>query len=242
MAFFTYLPRRRAAAVGVLSLLAFGLSGANLVGGSQTGRASAAGVDPASVASIVSGLDKGGAGPRFETTVFGYQEDTLPVPEVDAVVSFGDEKPDPAGPYPTPHAVVWQNHAAHATVQQTGAVYGIAHSEGNPDATSAAAKAPRSFYGAYLKSQTRFGPSGPGGIYVRSGTAVAPYVTIPNAGGDASPLGGLHAATGTDITTKVGKASLGDLEIDAEEHFLYVTNLFDGRVYQVDTWTNTVIV
>jgi SdrD B-like domain/Domain of unknown function DUF11 len=241
MAFFTYLPRRRAAAVGVLSLVAFGLSGANLVGGSQTGRASAAGVDPASVASIVSGLDKVGAGPRFETTVFGYQEDTLPVPNVDAVVSFGDEKPDPVGPYPTPQTVVWQNHAAHATVGQIGAVYGIAHSEGNPDATSAAAKAPRSFYGAYLKSQTRFGPSGPGGIYVRSGNAVTPYVTIPNAGGDASPLGGLHAATGTDITTKVGKASLGDLEIDAEEHFLYVTNLSDGRVYQVDTWTNTVV-
>ena len=241
MAFFTYLPRRRAAAVGVLSLVAFGLSGANLVGGSQTGRASATAVDPGSVASIVSGLDKAGGGPRFETTVFGYQEDTLPVPDVDAVVSFGDEKPDPKGPYPTPQTVVWQNHAAHATVGQIGAVYGIAHSEGNPDATAAVAKSPRSFYGAYLKSQTRFGPSGPGGIYVRSGNAVTPYVTIPNAGGDASPLGGLHAATGTDITTKVGKASLGDLEIDAEEHFLYVTNLFDGRVYQVDTWTNTVV-
>lgn len=241
MAFFTYLPRRRAAAVGVLSLVAFGLSGANLVGGSQTGRASAVAVDPGSVASIVSGLNKAGGGPRFETTVFGYQEDTLPVPDVDAVVSFGDEKPDPNGPYPTAQTVVWQNHAAHATVGQIGAVYGIAHSEGNPEATAAAAKSPRSFYGAYLKSQTRFGPSGPGGIYVRSGSTVTPYVTIPNAGGDASPLGGLHAATGTDITAKVGKASLGDLEIDAEEHFLYVTNLFDGRVYQVDTWTNTVV-
>ncbi len=243
MAFFTYLPRRRAAAVGVLSLVAFGLSGANLVGGSQTGRASAAGVDPASVASIVSGLDKTGEGPRFETTVFGYQEDTLPVPNVDAVVSFGDEKPDPNGPYPIPQTVAPQpSHAAHATVGQIGAVYGIAHSEGNPDATSAAAKAPRSFYGAYLKSQTRFGDSGPGGIYVRSGNTVTPYVTIPNAGGPETKLGGLHAETGTDITTKVGKASLGDLEIDAEEHFLYVTNLFDGLVYQVDTWSNTAAV
>jgi hypothetical protein len=239
MAFFTYLPRRRAAAVGVLSLVAFGLSGANLVGGSQTGRASAAGVDPGSVASIVSGLDKSGAGPRFETTVFGYQEDTLPVPNVDAVVSFGDdEKPDPDDPYPIPQTVAGPKPRL-ATVEQIGAVYGIAHSEGNPDATSAAAKAPRSFYGAYLKSQTRFGLSGPGGIYVRSGATVAPYVIIPNAGGVESPLGGLHAETGTDITTKVGKASLGDLEIDAEEHFLYVTNLFDGLVYQVDTWTDS---
>jgi SdrD B-like domain/Domain of unknown function DUF11 len=242
MAFFTYLPRRRAAAVGVLSLVAFGLSGANLVGGSQTGRATAAGVDPGSVASIVSGLDKAGEGPRFETTVFGYQEDTLPVPNVDAVVSFGDEKTDPVGPYPLPQTVAWQNHTPHATVGQIGAVYGIAHSEGNPDATSAAAKAPRSFYGAYLKSQTRFGPLGPGGIYVRNGNAVTSYVTIPNAGGDTTSeaaLGGLHAKTGTDITAKVGKASLGDLEIDAEEHFLYVTNLNDRLVYQVDTWTNT---
>ncbi len=238
MAFFTYLPRRRAAAVGVLSLVAFGLSGANLVGGSQTGRASAVGVDPGSVATIVSGLDKSGAGPRFETTVFGYQEDTLPVPNVDAVVSFGDSKRDPDGPYPTSKTQALQIQS-HASVGQIGAVYGIAHSEGNPDATSAAAKAPRSFYGAYLKSQTRFGDSGPGGIYVRSGAAVAPYVTIPNAGGKASALGDLHAATSTDITTKVGKASLGDLEIDAEEHFLYVTNLFDGLVYQVDTWTNS---
>lgn len=241
MAFFTYLPRRRAAAVGVLSLVAMGLSGANLAGGSQTSRASAAGLDPASVASIVPGLDKTGAGPRFETTVFGYQEDILPVPEVDAVVSFGDEKPDPAGPYPTSQTVAWRDHAAHATVGQIGAVYGIAHGEGNPDATSAAAKAPRSFYGAYLKSQTRFGPLGPGGIYVRSGTAVTPYVTIPDAGGDASPLGGLHAETGTDIITKVGKASLGDVEIDSDEHFLYVTNLNDRLVYQVDTWTDAVV-
>jgi hypothetical protein len=243
MAFFTYLPRRRAAAVGVLSLVALGLSSANLAGGSQTSRASAAGVDPGSVASIVTGLNKGGTGPRFETTVFGYQEDTLPVPPIDAVVSFGDEKPDPKGPYPIPQTVaLGPTHAAHATVGQIGAVYGIAYSEGNPDATSAAAKSPRSFYGAYLKSQTRFGPSGPGGIYVRNGGVVAPYVTIPNAGGDATSkpeLAGLHAETGTDISVKVGKASLGDLEIDSDEHFLYVTNLNDRLVYQVDTWTDT---
>ena len=245
MALYSYIPRRRAVAVSVLCTVALGFTGMNLAGGSQIRRASAVSVAEAgSVASIVPGINKApgsATSPRFETTVFALQEDDLALPAVDAVVSLVDSGPDPVVTGPTPMTVPWIDHASSATVAQVGAVYGLAHGEGNPDATLPAAREPRSFYGAYLKSQTRFGPLGPGGIYLRSGATVSPYVTIPNAGGDASPLGGLHAAHGTDTVTAVGKASLGDLELDPNEHFLYVTNLFDGRVYQVDTWTNAVV-
>jgi hypothetical protein len=244
MALYSYIHRRRAAAVAALSLVSLGLTTVNLVGGSRTNRANAtSAVEMGSVASIVAGINKSGAagGPRFETTVFGMQQDRLPVPTVDAIVAFGDEKPDPVVTGPTPMTITWQDHTAYAKVADVGALYGIAHGEGNPEAPTAVGQGPHSFYGAYLKSQTRFGPLGPGGIYLRTGDTVTPYVTIPNAGGDASPLGGIHLATGTDLMTEVGKASLGDLELDADEHLLYVTNLADRRVYAVDTWANTVL-
>lgn len=140
---------------------------------------------------IRSGADLGQpshAAPRFLTTCFGsrwsaggyttggnpgggdaYGSDT-------AVLSFGDGQPD-IPPEP--------GHVAEATLLQVGAVYGVAYSTGtNPAAPAAVpgARSPRAFLSAFTKRLTRFGPLGPGGIYVldRSTGTLGGYVTVPD--------------------------------------------------------------
>lgn len=100
------------------------------------------------------------------------------------------------------------------------------------------------YIGAVVKRHVDIGPgdgagSNPyGAIYLRDLTtgSVSFFTTIPNAG----------TVTGRDMTTatspshdtdayaKVGKVGLGGLTISDDETTLYVTNLNDGNVYQVN--------
>jgi uncharacterized repeat protein (TIGR01451 family) len=234
--------RRPLAIAGSIAIVAAGLTA---LGSLRTDRSSRAGAQVVpgafpSIATGVKGIAKGSTNPydspRFETSVFGVQIQNQPTPIFDASVEFGDDRPDPSSP-DTTHT--YKGHNGKAKLADVGAVWGLAYAGGDPTAAEAEARGPRTFYASYAKSQTRFGPLGPGGIYVRSGATTKPFVTIPNTvsaiADVADSLGGIHSTTGLDGITVVGKASLGDIEIDSKEEKLYVTNLGNRRVYSVDS-------
>ncbi|HEU4328101.1 MAG TPA: SdrD B-like domain-containing protein [Roseiflexaceae bacterium] len=102
-----------------------------------------------------------------------------------ALVRFGDDKQDVAGSE--------LGHIPLATLAQVGAVHSVTRASGtNPDAP-AAARQERLFASAHTKRATRFGPAGPGGIYVVNLTTgtVSPYVQVPGVvPGPATPQAG----------------------------------------------------
>ena len=113
-----------------------------------------------------------------------------------------------------------------AAVSATGAVFGVAHASGTNRVAPPAAQKAHSFYAAFAKVGTRYGQAGPGGVLVRraNGT-VETLATIPDA----------HAGS-----TVPGHTSLGSLVLDPAERQLYVVNLHDRLVYELDTWATTV--
>ncbi|HEX6288234.1 MAG TPA: SdrD B-like domain-containing protein [Herpetosiphonaceae bacterium] len=204
--------------------------------------------------------------PRFATTCFGsrwspggYTDPSVSnqgdaIPGDPAVLEFGDGKPDAPGE---------PGHLTLSTLGEAGAVYGVAYSSGQHGAAPAgAARQSRLFVGAFTKRVTRFGTAGPGGIYVvnRSTGATTPYVVVPDVvpgpngvpgdPGDGSAAafpnglaytpqnGGLHTQfQDQTVLNYTSKTSLGDVEIDADERFLYAVNLNTRRIYRFDTWS-----
>jgi hypothetical protein len=113
-----------------------------------------------------------------------------------------------------------------AAVSATGAIFGVAHASGTNGAAPPAAQQTRSFYAAFAKVGTRYGQAGPGGVLVRSANGtVETLATIPDA----------HAGS-----TVPGHTSLGSLVLDPAEHQLYVVNLHDRLVYELDTWATVI--
>lgn len=109
---------------------------------------------------------------------------------------------------------------------QVGAVWGLAY--GNLRHTVYAA--------AFQKRLAWFGPGGPGAIYqidLRTGRAGL-FAVVPNAGVDrhANPATGDGGALDW-----VGRMSLGDIDLSADEGELYAVNLFDRRIYRYDVAT-----
>ncbi|GAB4125124.1 MAG: hypothetical protein OHK0050_36980 [Roseiflexaceae bacterium] len=176
-------------------------------------------------------------------------------PTAPSLLTFGDgkvlERDGPGEP----------GQITQATLEQTGAIWGIAYSSGSNPAAPSHARQPRIFAAAYAKRQTRFGPLGPGGIYSSTlGGYTTPYLqvsgvlpgpAIPNGPGDGSKpsfpnqqpytpeLGGLHLA-GDDggINPWIGKVGLGDLALDPQERYLYTINLWSKQILQADTWAS----
>ncbi|HEU4328684.1 MAG TPA: SdrD B-like domain-containing protein [Roseiflexaceae bacterium] len=148
----------------------------------------------ASVASIVPCIQPGEdmnpalpsyASPTFATACFGSAWDKANYGQANngnnfdanagdpALVYFGDDKQDVPGGE--------QGHIPLATLGQVGAVHSVTRASGtNPDAP-AVAQQERLFASAHAKRATRFGPAGPGGIYVvnMNTGVVAPYVQVP---------------------------------------------------------------
>jgi hypothetical protein len=126
-------------------------------------------------------------------------------------------------------AVVFRHGKAQdvqTAVSATGAVFGVAHASGTNRAAPPAAQQARSFYAAFAKVGTRYGQAGPGGVVVRGANgAVDTLASIPDA----------HAGS-----TVPGHTSLGSLVLDPAERQLYVVNLHDRLVYELDTWATTV--
>ncbi|HMO56346.1 MAG TPA: SdrD B-like domain-containing protein [Roseiflexaceae bacterium] len=160
--------------------------------------------------------------PRFAVTCFGTAWDISyygqpggdplngDAPGSDpAVVGIGDGKPDAAGVEP--------GKIPHASLQQVGAVYGLAYSSGlNPAAPAAAnglqaqtnPRQARLFIASFSKRLTRFGPGGPGAIYAHgfAGGTTGVFVTVPHVvPGPAMPL--LHAGGAFSYTPGDGSLS-----------------------------------
>ena len=230
----------------------------------------------ASVVSCINLTNPSAAAPRLATTCYasrlhdgGYTDLGGDVNNGDglasdtAVIEFGDAQADNSADL---YNVPTNGHAPLSTVGEVGSVYGLAYATGTNPAAPAVAQQQRLFVGAYQKRLTRFGPSGPGGVYLvnRSNGAKSAYVTVPNVvpGPNGAPynagdgtqarfpndpagnyaytpeMGGLHRP-GNDGNEQgyVGKASLGDVAIDPQEHYLYAVNLNNRRVYRFDTWS-----
>lgn len=105
---------------------------------------------------------------------------------------------------------------------EIGAVWGLAYSR--PEHAVYAA--------AFHKRQVAFGPGGPGAIYrvdLDAG-AVTLFATVPDAGIDRHDpqVGGAD----NGAVRWVGKTSLGDIDLNDAATELYVTNLFDRRIYR----------
>ncbi|HEU5089299.1 MAG TPA: hypothetical protein VFT99_17710, partial [Roseiflexaceae bacterium] len=228
-------------------------------------------------ASVVDCIETNGSqSPRFATSCFGsaWSVDTYAAagnpangdaPGANAAIySFGDAQPDGSADLVTAGAA--NGHTGEATLQQVGATYGLAYSAGRNPASPLAGQA-RLFSGAYTKRLTRFGPAGPGAVYVTRGGTTVPYVTIPavvpgpvGLGGLAAngqpgdgnyanfpngmsattfsaAMGGIHTLYSDDTSiADAGRSGLGDIDLDVQERFLYVVNLWNRLVYRVDTW------
>jgi hypothetical protein len=136
----------------------------------------------------------------------------------------------PSAGSPAASAVVFRNAKTQdiqAMSSATGAVFGVAHSSGTNTAAPATAQQPRSFYAAFAKVGTSYGPAGPGGVLVRRANGnVDTLAVVPN------------AQNGTTIP---GHSSLGSVALDPQEQQLFVVNLHDRFVYQVDTWDSAAV-
>jgi uncharacterized repeat protein (TIGR01451 family) len=230
--------------------------------------------------SVVDCIETGAANaPRFASSCFGSAWDSSSyagpgntsngdAPGTNAAIySFGDAQPDGSADLVTAGQAV-NGHAPAATLQDVGAVYGLAFSAGRNPVSPVAGQA-RLYSGAFTKRLTRFGPGGPGAIYVTSAGSSALYITIPGviagpanaagfaangqpgdgsmvtfpngtspaAGNYTNAMGGIHSLQSDNSTIAwAGASGLGDLDIDPQEHYLYVVNLRNRLVYRIDTW------
>jgi hypothetical protein len=131
------------------------------------------------------------------------------------------------GPTPTEKVI--------GTAGNVGAVWGVAYQ----------ASSDKLFSAAFLKRHAGWGSLGSGGIYITNSAKTASPVSTTFVSLDALgfPTGGFsrYGFTGditqpsTDVAafTQIGKVGLGDLDISTDEKYLYVTNLFDRKVYRI---------
>ncbi len=129
-----------------------------------------------------------------------------------------------------------------AESQETGSIYGMAWQSSRN----------RVYVGAYQKRYSGFGANGPDAIYVfdKAGTTIGTIDldtvigTANSAGADAHdfvPAGGIvyDIGTGNASYDGVGKRSLGDIDISADQKTLFVVNLFDRRIYAINVASGT---
>ncbi len=152
---------------------------------------------------------------------------------------------------PTTNATEGAIH--YATHVQIGTTYGLAVNRTDEEA----------YLAAYMKRHAGFGPNGTGAIYkidltqanppslladlnsiYGAGTAgVDPHnfsesTTCPSSG---APSNFACWFNDVDAFSKVGRTSLGDMDISTDESTLYVMNLEDRNVYQIDLANPTAV-
>ncbi|MEV7214773.1 SdrD B-like domain-containing protein, partial [Kitasatospora cineracea] len=94
----------------------------------------------------------------------------------------------------------------------------------------------RLFSSAQAKRDTRYGPGGPGAIYVTDPVkkTTSLFATVPDAGTTAHADGG-----DAGFLAAAGKESLGGLKLTEDGLDLYVVNLHDRRLYRYDATAPT---
>jgi len=184
-----------------------------------------------------------------------------------ALIRFGDSVPEApstffAGPpwLGGPGQAVWATQGAVGPNPGVGSVFSVAYASGTNPAAPPSVRRSRVFLAAYVKRVTRFGPGGPGAIYVYdipSGTTGL-YATIPSVlpgpvqPGDGSQagfpngqpytptMGGLHLVDDDPaIIPYVGRTGLGGMAMDPSERWLVVLNLHTRTLVPIDTWAPT---
>lgn len=122
-----------------------------------------------------------------------------------------------------------QQDAPLATKADTGAVYGIAYDRARG----------RVFSAAYAKRGSGYGPGGPGAIYATDLASTAYplsgstslFATVPGAGADHHDMGTNHDYGFFD---RVGKESLGDIDVTHDDRWLFGVNLAEKSVFVYD--------
>jgi hypothetical protein len=148
--------------------------------------------------------------PYFVTTNFAHVIGTRPVPDEPAIIAFHDTPNDDAAAQIT-----------LATQAQVGAVYGLAYDSVHL----------RLYAAAYNKRGTLLGPGGPGQIYeidLATGTVRA----LVNLGGGPDRHD-YRTSDDQPAAEWVGRASLGDLEVDDTGTTLFAVNFADSRIYRI---------
>lgn len=122
--------------------------------------------------------------------------------------------------------------SALLTAQQVGSVWGLAYDP----------QREKLYLSAVIRRHAGLGPEGAGAIYVynqATDTLEAGAINIPNVGTVPDNVGrGLSGSTQLSHDEQafdlVGKASLGDIDIDVSNNVLYSVNLNDRKIYSVD--------
>jgi hypothetical protein len=124
----------------------------------------------------------------------------------------------------------------------TGAVWGVAHHK----------KSDKMYFASFTKRHSNWGPLGPNGLYVvdnantaNSTSATSSFVNLNtiNPAFDAgtvvrnfTPGNGDPNSPNYDeqVFNKIGKIGLGDIDIDDDNHHLFVVNLNDRKLWRVE--------
>jgi len=110
-----------------------------------------------------------------------------------------------------------------STQGQTGTLYGI----------GVDSRAQQVYAGAYAKRGTDYGPGGAGAVYrydaLTGKLDAQPYVVVPDAGD--SDAHNWSSNQDFDFRTRVGRESLGDVDVSTDNKWLTVTNLNNDSLY-----------
>ena len=127
---------------------------------------------------------------------------------------------------------VMPNHVAVG--KEMGSVWGLAYNK----------ESQKLFSAAFLKRFMGLGELGLGGIYVTDFTQNPPvnqnFIDLGDLGVDVGTIGprdlpsGNNASVDAEAFEKVGKAGLGDIEISSDFNTLFVVNLKDAELIEID--------
>ncbi len=161
------------------------------------------------------GRDCAGDNPFFVTTCFAIGDTRGEA----AVVAFSDTPDD-------------SDHHVLLRSEQVGATYGLAHQPGSSHV----------YIGAYQKRGSAYGPGGPGAVYRYDleTDRLETFADVPDVGANH------HNAArdywpDTIAIRKVGRTSLGDIDLDGSGEVLFVMNLFDRRIHRFRTRDGTAL-
>ncbi len=120
-----------------------------------------------------------------------------------------------------------------ATTDQVGTTFGIAYQRSSR----------RVFVSAVMKKHTKFGPGGPGAIYVidRNSGVVSEYANLNTifgagtAGTDPHNPLDYNTDNGQATWNAVGKIAFGGMAMSADEQYLFAMNLANRRLYRIPT-------